>query len=93
MKNINDIKNILILGSGTLGLRIGLASAINGYKVTIYDIKEEAFAQAKKIQTQILKTLLKEKIISEKAAQWAILNQTFTTDDVKAAKNADLVSE
>ena len=93
MKNLKDIKNILILGSGTLGLRIGLASAINGYKVTIYDIREEAFEQAKKIQTQILKTLLKEKIISEKAAQRAILNQTFTTDAEKAAKNADLVSE
>ena len=93
MKNLKDIKNILILGSGTLGLRIALASAINGYKVTIYDIKEEAFVKAKKIQTQILKTLLKEKIISEKAAQQAILNQTFTTDAEKAAYNADLVSE
>ena len=93
MKNLKDIKNILIIGSGTLGLRIGLASAINGYKVTIYDIKEEAFAKAKKIQTQILKSLLKEKTISEKAAQQAILNQIFTTDAVKAAKNADLVSE
>ena len=93
MKNLKDIKNILILGSGTLGLRIALASALNGYKVTIYDIKEEAFAKAKKIQTQILKTLLKEKIISEKAVQQAILNQKFTTDAKKAAKNADLVSE
>ena len=35
---LQDINNILILGSGTLGLRIGLASAINNYKVKIYDI-------------------------------------------------------
>jgi len=43
MKELKDIKNVLIIGSGTLGLRIALACALNGYKVVIYDIKEEAF--------------------------------------------------
>jgi 3-hydroxybutyryl-CoA dehydrogenase len=35
---LTDIKNVLILGSGTLGLRIGLQSGISGFNTTIYDI-------------------------------------------------------
>ena len=41
--SITDIKKILILGSGTLGLRIGLQAALSGFDVTIYDINESAF--------------------------------------------------
>ena len=93
MKELKDIKNILILGSGTLGLRIALASALNGYKVTIYDIKEEAFIQAKKIQANLMKMLIKEGKYSEKDADKAFQNQTFTTDAKLAAANVDLVSE
>jgi len=93
MKKINDIKNILILGSGTLGLRIALASALNGYKVTVYDIREEAFSQAKKIQANLVKILIKEGKYSEKDCKKGLQNQTFTTDVILAATDADLVSE
>ena len=93
MKELKDIKKILILGSGTLGLRIALASALNGYKVTIYDIREEAFIQAKKIQANLLKILINEGKFSEKDSEKAMQNQTFTTDASLAAINADLVSE
>ena len=57
MKQVKDIQNVLILGSGTLGLRVALASALNGYKVTVYDIREEAFSQAKKIQANLVKNV------------------------------------
>ena len=93
MKELKDIQNVLILGSGTLGLRIALVSALNGYKVTVYDIREEAFSQAKKIQTNLVKILIKEGKFSEKEGRQAIQNQTFTTDASFAAINADLVSE
>jgi 3-hydroxybutyryl-CoA dehydrogenase len=93
MKELKDIQNVLILGSGTLGLRVALASALNGYKVTVYDIREEAFSQAKKIQANLVKMLIKEGKFSEKEGRQAIQNQTFTTDASFAAINADLVSE
>jgi len=86
MKELKDIQNILILGSGTLGLRVALASALNGYKVVIYDIREEAFAQAKKIQSNLVKMLIKEGKFSEKEGRQAIQNQTFTTDASFAAE-------
>jgi len=93
MKELKDIKNILILGSGTLGLRIALASALNGYKVTIYDIREEAFVQAKRIQESLIKMLIKAGTISQEDSEKALQNQIFTTDAKQAASDADLVSE
>lgn len=93
MKTINDIKNILILGSGTLGLRIGLACALNNYKVVIYDIHAKAFESAKDIQTNLLKILVKAGTYSQRQADAALQNIQFTTDAKVAAKNADLVSE
>ena len=93
MKALKDIKNILILGSGTLGLRIALASALNNYKVIIYDIREEAFTQAKKIQEDLIKILIKAGTITQEDSERALQNQIFTTDATWAAADADLVSE
>jgi len=93
MKTLKDINNILILGSGTLGLRIGLACALNNYKVTIYDIDEKAFASAKKIQTNLLKTLVKAQTYTQNQADAAVRNLRFTTDAKDASKDVDLVSE
>jgi 3-hydroxybutyryl-CoA dehydrogenase len=93
MKKIKDINNILILGSGTLGLRIGLACALNNYKVTLYDIDEKAFTSAKKIQANLLKILVKAQTYTQKQADTAVKNILFTTDAQAAAQEADLVSE
>ncbi len=93
MKELKDIKNVLVLGSGTLGLRIALVNALNGYKVTVYDIREEAFEQAKRIQAEVIKFLIHSKVITESDAKKALQNQIFTTDANAAAANADLVSE
>jgi len=93
MKTIKDINNILILGSGTLGLRIGLACALNNYKVVIYDIHEKAFASAKKIQANLLKILIKAQTYTQNQADTALKNIRFTTDAKEASKDIDLVSE
>ena len=48
MKNeMNDIKKILVLGAGTMGLQIGLLCAASGFDVTIYDVFEQALEEAK----------------------------------------------
>jgi len=90
---LTDIKNVLILGSGTLGLRIGLQSAISGFNTTIYDIHEAACTTAKKLQSSILKNLVERKIITSEEADAAKQRITFTTDAAKAATDADFVSE
>ncbi len=90
---LTDIKNVLILGSGTLGLRIGLQSAISGFNTTIYDIHEDAFTSAKKIQASILKNLIERNRITNEESIEIINRITFTTDALKAAADADFVSE
>lgn len=93
MKTIKDIENILILGSGTLGLRIGLACALNNYKVVIFDINAKAFDAARKIQSDLLKILVKAGTYSQQQSDKALQNILFTTHAIEAAKNADLISE
>ena len=90
---LSDIKNILILGSGTLGLRIGLQFAISGFNTTIYDINEDAFVSAKKIQASILKNLIERNRITNEESTEIINRITFTTDALKAAADADFLSE
>jgi len=90
---LNDIKNVLILGSGTLGLRVGLAAAINNYKVKIYDIHEASFQQAIKVQDSILKWLVKESKLDEVRIDEIKRQIEWTIDPEYAARDADLVNE
>ena len=89
----SDIRKFLVLGSGTLGLRIALQAAISGFDTTVYDISEHAFDSAQKIQGRILKDLIEKGRISTADAEAARLRIRFTLDPVEAAKNADFVSE
>lgn len=91
--SLSDIKKVLILGSGTLGLRIGLQAALSGFDVTIYDINESAFESAKKTQASILKWLISKEIINTTESEEALKKINFTTDAISAAKDADFVSE
>jgi 3-hydroxybutyryl-CoA dehydrogenase len=90
---VEEVKNVLILGSGTLGLRIGLQSALSGFDTTIFDIHEKALQSAGQIQEKILGGLLKEKKISREEADAAEARISFTTDIQSAAPKADFVSE
>ena len=91
--SLSEIKKVLILGSGTLGLRIGLQAALSGFDVTIYDINESAFESARKTQASILKWLISKEIINTGESDEALKKISFTTDAVSAAKDADFVSE
>ena len=92
-KTISDIKKVLIIGSGTMGLRIGLQTALSGFETVIYDINEKAFASAKKIQASILGQLLEKKIITDDRAEKAKSLISFTLDTEEAARDADFISE
>ena len=90
---LNDVKKVLIIGSGTMGLRIGLQSALKGFDITLYDISEDSLQKALKIQGKLLGWLMKEGKISAEEAEAARGMISTTTDAKKAAENADFVSE
>ena len=88
-----DIRKILILGSGTMGQQIGLLCAVHGYDVAIYDISEDILAKA---EARIRRRAEKMAATGQMAAEEldAALNRmTLTVNPKIAAKDADLVSE
>jgi 3-hydroxyacyl-CoA dehydrogenase len=88
-----EIKNVLIVGTGTLGSQIGFQCAMHGFRTTMYDTQADALEGCKqrhqrigeKVKVQIGKT------DDEVAATHA--NLSYTTDLATAASDCDLVSE
>ncbi|MBU0995840.1 MAG: 3-hydroxyacyl-CoA dehydrogenase [Proteobacteria bacterium] len=90
---VEDIKKILILGSGTMGQQIGLLCAVHGYDVTIYDIKKEILDRADERIRRRAGKMVSSGQVSDETAQAGLKRITMTDDPEKAAKDADLVSE
>lgn len=93
MKELKDIKNILIIGCGTLGLRIGLRCAMDGFNVRMYDITDDSLQTARSIQNKLLRSFVKKGALTEGEADATQRRITTTTDKAEAVKNIDLVSE
>ncbi|MGD1890649.1 MAG: 3-hydroxyacyl-CoA dehydrogenase [Cyclobacteriaceae bacterium] len=87
---MTDIKNVLIVGAGTMGQQIGLQSAIHGFSVTIYDIKEDALSTAQRRIKRYL-DILEDDLEDGRSSVEQRLR--FTTNLIEAAHSADLVSE
>ena len=86
------IKNVFVIGAGTMGNGIAQVSAQAGYNVTMSDIKDEFIkkgldAIGKSLDRGVKKGTMQE---SEKTA---IMSRINTTLSVKDARDADLVVE
>lgn len=90
---LSDIHHVAIIGSGTLGLRVGLQSALSGFDTTIYDVHAAALEQGKQTQQRILRGLTKHGRVAEEQATAAIARIAWTTDPAVAAHEADFVNE
>ena len=92
--NINDIKTVAMIGAGDMGHGIAEVALLAGYKVNLYDIKDEFVELGKKRIFDSLDLLTgKGKIPAE--LNTAIREQllTTTTDLDEAVGSADLVIE
>lgn len=90
---MTNIKNITVVGSGTMGNGIAHVFAQAGFNVSLMDIRQEALDKAlatigKNMDRQIAKGTLTE---DAKAA--AIANITTYTEMAKAVADADLIVE
>lgn len=90
---MQEIKNVLILGAGTLGSRIGLQAAISNYSVTVYDIHESALEQSLKVMHKVLKYAVKMGMIKEEDKPTVLARIKFTTNPQEAVRDADIISE
>ena len=92
-KTLDDIKSVLIVGAGTLGSRIALRCALDGYAVTVYDLQQAQLKAAQDNHAYLCKVLLRDNKITPSQVALAQQNLSFTTDIDDAVTDIDLVSE
>ncbi len=87
------MKNISVIGSGTMGNGIAHVFAMNGYKVNLIDINETALQKAiAKIGSNLDRQVAKQ-LITEAQKSETLANISITTDLKTGVSNADLVVE
>jgi len=87
------MKNITVIGSGTMGNGIAHTFAQNGFKVSLVDINNEALQKALKTISNNLDRQVNKGTIDENAKAATLSNITPYTDLKTGASNADLVIE
>ena len=86
------MKNIFIMGAGTMGLDIAQAFAKYDFSVTVRDISQEIIDNAKGRLTKSLTKLVEKGKIPELEMNKLLSNISFTTE-LESARSADLVLE
>ncbi len=90
--NIDEIRNVFVLGAGTMGQQIALQCGMHGYDVTVYDASPDALrAAAGKIETYASQLIDGKQLTSDTSA--AALSRIRYTGKPEEAAKADLVSE
>lgn len=91
--NINDIKNVCVVGAGNMGHQISLLCAIYGYKTTCTDVIPEALKKAESFVNTYLPGRVEKGRLTKEQADAARKNISFTSSLEAAAKDADYVIE
>ena len=87
------MKNIAVIGSGTMGNGICHVFAQNGYKVAMIDISQDALNRAIKTIGKNLDRMVKKERISEDDKNSTLANIKQYTELHEGVKGADLVIE
>ncbi|MCP4753136.1 MAG: 3-hydroxyacyl-CoA dehydrogenase family protein [Proteobacteria bacterium] len=91
--DINDIKNIAVIGAGNMGHQISTLCAIKGYKTTCTDISEEALKKAEGFVDKYLPGRVEKERLTAEQAEQARKNISFSSNLEEAVKDADYVIE
>lgn len=87
------MKNIAVIGSGTMGNGIAHVFAQQGYQVALIDIKEDALQRALETIEKNLDRQVNKGIIDEDGKQQALSNISTFTNMGEGVKKAELVVE
>ncbi|HPB75231.1 MAG TPA: 3-hydroxyacyl-CoA dehydrogenase [Chromatiaceae bacterium] len=90
--HIDDIRHILVVGTGTMGQKIALQCARFGYEVTAYDASAKSLDTAKAKIPEHAADVVAQQLMTADEATAALSRITYTLDPEKGAK-ADLISE
>ena len=90
---ISDIKNIAIIGLGTMGPGIAQAFALAGYRVRGYDSSPAASETCQRIIEANLKTLNSFGTVDPEASRMALTSIDYTDNLATAAADAHIIIE
>lgn len=87
------MKQITVIGSGTMGNGIAHVLAQNNFHVNLVDVSEKALEKAVQTITKNLDRQLKKTVITEEIKQQTLSNIKTSNDLKKAVQQAELVVE
>lgn len=87
------MKNITVIGSGTMGNGIAHVFAQNGYAVSLVDVNPAALEKAIATITKNMDRMIQKERLTEEQKATALANLKTFTDLNEGAANADLVIE
>ena len=87
------MKNISVIGAGTMGNGIAHVFAMKGFKVSLVDISEAALKRALATIDKNLSRMVAKERISEKDKKATLANITTFSDTNAGVKSADLIVE
>lgn len=91
--NIDDIKNICVVGAGNMGHQISLHCAIKGFNTVCTDISEDQLKKAESFVDSYLPGRVTKGKLTEDEARAVRSRIRFTSDLKDAAKDSDYVIE
>ncbi len=90
---MTDIRNITIVGAGTMGHSLAQSFAQAGSRVRLHDLNDEILIRAKRLIAANLRTLTEAGLL-DASEETPTLDRILTTTSIHvAAENADLVIE
>jgi 3-hydroxybutyryl-CoA dehydrogenase len=87
------MKNITVIGAGTMGNGIAHVLAQNGFTVSLVDVSQDQLSNALATITKNLDRQLAKGIISEEVKQSTLQNLSSSTDIATGVSDAELVIE
>jgi 3-hydroxybutyryl-CoA dehydrogenase len=91
--NIDDVKNVCVVGAGNMGHQISTLCAIQGFNTTCTDISAEVLAKAEAFVDKYLPGRVAKGRLTEEQAKAARERIRFTANLEEAASSADYVIE
>lgn len=88
-----EIRKVLILGAGTMGLQIGVVSAAAGFEVTVFDASADALVRAQARVGDLARHLAEHNRFGRERLAETIERMRFSSNPDDAGRDADFINE
>jgi 3-hydroxybutyryl-CoA dehydrogenase len=87
------MKNISVVGAGLMGHGIATVFSLGGYQVTLHDVSEEALTRARKLISDVFRTLAEAGVVDPQGSASLKDRIVSTTSLATVGAHADLIVE